>query len=164
MKNILSIFSIILFILIGFGSVDTNESTTTTSVSNSKNYNIPSKYINRKIHPYPFWCEEYLIIDENLEFTRVEYESRVYDQRESVTIKGKLNLDGTITFYTPNEWYFSSNSHPTKMLNKWEVDDWGGENNIQFKFYDYGYMNKTSGSGWEEYDVWYRDDECNYPY
>lgn len=129
--------------------------------SNTKKPIIPSKYINRKIHPYPFWCEEYLIINENYEFTRVEYNSRVYQQRESVIIKGKLNFDGTITFFTTNEWHFGGNTHKTKMLDKWEIDDWGGENNIQFKFFDYGYSNKTSGSGWEKYDVWYRDDECN---
>lgn len=46
---------------------------------------------------------------------------------------------------------------PSKMLDKWDVD-WDGENNIRFNFYDYGYANKTSGSGWREHSVWYRED------
>ncbi len=161
MRNLLSIILLGFFILLGFGSVEeSNDDVTTTK----KNYIVPSKFINKKIHPYPFWCEEYLLIDNNMEFTRVEYNSRIYNLRESVTIKGKLNSDGTITFYTSNEWYFGGNTHKTKMLDKWEVDDYD-PNNIQFSFYDYGYMNRgPSDSGWEEYSVWYRDDECNYTY
>ena len=118
--------------------------------------NLLSDFVNKKVHPYPFWCEEYLIINDDMTFTRIEYNSRINGTREYIKIKGKLLPDGTIEFYTNNEWFFRGNIKKTIMTNKWERS--GGT----FRFFDRSYQNRGyNNTGWRESETWYSlNEEC----
>lgn len=89
--------------------------------SNNSKYIIPKDFFNKTLYQwnYYFCNQEALTLKKDCSFEwRI---SSIGVNPDYLFIKGKLNSDGTISFYGDNTYKWSYDYKPTTILNKWEV-------------------------------------------
>lgn len=114
-------------------------------------------FINKKLY-YNRKCEDYVLIKDDMTFIRVVTSPRMaIGRRQKVIVEGKLMPDGTVEFFTSNEWHFDANYEKTTMLPKWDLSRTTYKNLPRFNFYHYGF--NTIDGKWEESNDWFTDSE-----
>jgi periplasmic protein TonB len=83
-------------------------------------YKIPNYFLNKKIHTSSKWCEDYILISDNMEFKIVNYTSRILYVRDSLVIEGKFLPTGKIEFKNKNS-KFLNNGVQNTMLPEYNI-------------------------------------------
>ena len=78
-------------------------------------YKIPNYFLNKKIHTSSKWCENYILISDNMEFKIVDYSSRILYVRDSLVIEGKFLPTGKIEFKNKNSKFLSNGVQKTML-------------------------------------------------
>ena len=78
-------------------------------------YKIPDYFLKKKIHTSSQWCENYILLNEKMEFKLVDYGPRILNVRDSLVIRGKFLPTGGIEFYSENSKYLNNGVQKTML-------------------------------------------------
>lgn len=83
-----------------------------------------TELLNRPLYESPYFvCRDNIVIDDNLNFSYTIFSIGTMASAEQAIIKGKLNLDGSITFSGSNQFKFSTTYKPVEILAKWDMNN-----------------------------------------
>lgn len=83
----------------------------------------PVEFLNKPLYLSPYFvCRDNIVIDDNLNFTYTTYSIGTMASADKAIIKGRLNIDGSITFSGDNYYHFSEDYKPTEILSKWNLN------------------------------------------
>jgi hypothetical protein len=157
-------------ILISYGSFNkhynksklkNNETTNSSSKNNVSEtdikHKIPSDFYNTTLYLKPYLvCRDNFILNKDRTFTYTLYSIGTIATAEKAIIKGKLNINGTISFIGSNDYKFAEDYEPTEILSKWDIGKYGDTNVINL----YSKSFNTINGSYEENSVSFAHEQC----
>jgi hypothetical protein len=159
MKN----FNLLLTIIFIF-SCNTSEKNNPSEIKSTKiEDKFPREFLNKPLYESPYFiCRDNIFIDDYLNFTYTIYSVGKLANSETRIVKGKLNLDGTITFLGSNRFKFPEFYMPSEILPKWDINNSCYGKVTCISLYSRVFNQRTRN--YEEYNISFSTEKCNQSY